>query len=100
MNYQENKNLHNYIKKNYENGQYSRDYTYHGPYSHNNSENDEKISDFKRGCEKYQQDKNNGHIKSWYYAPIIRILNKIFVGKMQEVVDFIDGYQYEKKKNN
>lgn len=92
------KNLHDTVKENYENGTYSRDYNYHGPYSHNEA-NYNSVPDFERGRNKYQQDKDNGHIKIWYYAPFIRILNKIVGGRMQEVVDFLDGYRYEKKKN-
>lgn len=92
------KYLHDTVKENYENGTYSRDYTYHGPYAHNDK-NYNNVPDFERGRNKYQQDKANGHIKIWYYAPFIRILNKIVGGRMQEVVDFLDGYRYEKKKN-
>ncbi|USS91462.1 hypothetical protein [Fructobacillus americanaquae] len=83
------KDLHDMVKENYENDTYSRDYSYHGPYAHN----DEK------GRDKYRQDKSNGHIKIWYYAPFIRILNKIVGGRMQEIVDFLNGYRYEKKEN-
>ncbi|MBC9119433.1 hypothetical protein [Fructobacillus fructosus] len=92
------KDLHDMVKENYENGTYSRDYSYHGPYAHNDEKGD-NISDFERGRDKYRQDKSNGHIRIWYYAPFIKILNKIVDGRMQEIVDFLNGYRYEKLSN-
>ncbi|EKK20632.1 hypothetical protein B808_857 [Fructilactobacillus florum 8D] len=89
------KKLHNLIKHNYENGKYiNKKYTY------NNTKIN--VSDYKLGQNKALSDFDHGKFFKIYPQTIIEILNSLFKGKFDEILNFIKGYNETKSniKNN
>lgn len=91
--------LHDMIKHNYEHGLYSQGYT-----SKSNDSNLSKIKDLKnlsdfqmgkhQAYEDYQVSK-----KFRFYPKLLFVLLNLISGKrMQEVINFINGYNYEKHR--
>ncbi|MBS9335690.1 hypothetical protein [Fructobacillus papyrifericola] len=86
-------NLHDEIKKNYENGLYNRDYSYHSSFS-NEAKNE--TSDFVLGQKRFEEDKQRGRVHHWFSRPILKFMNRLTKGRLTEILDFIDGYQSKK----
>ena len=80
--------LHDLIKHNYENGLYSKDYSYR-------SNNSNSLSDFDKGKFQAQTDYQSGKVFKHYPKLLFEFLNFVFLRKMQEIVNFINGYNYE-----
>ena len=85
--------LHDMIKHNYEHGLYSQDYTFKSNNSNPSKIKDLKnLSDFQMG--NYQISKK---FRFYPKLPFV-LLNLISGNRMQEVISFIDGYNYEKHR--
>ena len=80
--------LHDLIKHNYEKGLYSKDYSYR-------SNNSNSLSDFDKGKFQAQTDYQSGKAFKHYPKLLFKFLNFVFLRKMQEIVNFINGYNYE-----
>lgn len=91
--------LHDLIKHNYENGLYSKDYNYYKAknYSHK-SDDFNSLSDFDKGKLQAQNDYQSRKAFKHYPKLLFEFLNFIFIHKMQEIVDFINGYNYEMRR--
>ena len=83
--------LHDLIKHNYGNGLYSKDYNYR-------SNNSNSLSDFNKGKFQAQTDYQSGKAFKHYPKLLFEFLNFVFLRKMQEIVNFINGYNYEMRK--
>lgn len=91
------KDIHDYVKKNYEAGNYDDVKT---AYTYWESEKSKETSatDFEMGVQKAQEDyKKNGSFAT-YPKLAIDILNKLFSDKASEISEFIDGYNSIKSK--
>lgn len=86
--------IHDYVKKNYVMGKYSRNY-YHA----SGLGERESIDDFELGRKQAKEDYHAGkyHCRHFY---LIKILNFIFENKASEILKFIKGYEFEINKNN
>ncbi|WP_429970897.1 hypothetical protein ACQW5G_07805 [Fructilactobacillus sp. Tb1] len=84
------KAFHDYVKKNYENSQYDNEYSKFHDYNSN--------TDFNLGVKQAKDDfYSNKHFKI-YPLYLIKLTNKLFNNRLYEIVDFISGYNYEKRK--
>lgn len=83
--------LHDLIKHNYEKGLYSKDYSYR-------SNNSNSLSDFDKGKFQAQTDYQSGKAFKHYPKLLFGFLNFVFLRKMQEIVNFINGYNYEMRR--
>ena len=83
--------LHDLIKHNYENGLYSKDYSYR-------SNNSNSLSDFDKGKFQAQTDYQSGKAFKHYPKLLFEFSNFVFLRKMQEIVNFINGYNYEMRR--
>lgn len=83
--------LHDLIKHNYENGLYSKDYSYR-------SNNSNSLSDFDKGKFQAQTDYQSEKAIKHYPKLLFEFLNFVFLRKMQEIVNFINGYNYEMRR--
>lgn len=91
--------LHDFVKKNYEEGNYSRDYSYQQEQRREDDEQkQENLSDFDLGVRQFRIDQQNRKIRPWYFYRLLLILNKILGGRLREITDFIKGYRSEQKK--
>jgi len=87
--------LHDLIKHNYENGLYSKDYSYKAKDYSYKSDDFNSLSDFDKGKFQAQTDYQSGKAFKHYPKLLFEFLNFIFLRKMQEIVNFINGYNYE-----
>lgn len=91
--------LHDMIKHNYEHGLYSQDYT---SKSHNSNPSKIKdlknLSDFQMGKHQAYEDYQISKKFRFYPKLPFVLLNLISGNRMQEVISFIDGYNYEKHR--
>lgn len=100
--------LHEIIKQNYESGFYSHDYTYKAKnynYAYKKKDFDNsKFSDFNMGRTQARHDYRYKKKFKNYPKSLIVFMNFISRKKLQEIIDFINGYNYEKEilknKNN
>ncbi|AMS08750.1 hypothetical protein AYI71_08130 [Limosilactobacillus oris] len=85
--------LHNMIKQRYNKGLYSNSYSY--TYKSNVPNN---LSDFNMGQQKARYDyQNKKHFKI-YPKSLINLLNLISNHRLNEIKEYIEGYNYESKK--
>ncbi|BAQ56506.1 hypothetical protein LBAT_0117 [Lactobacillus acetotolerans] len=101
------KDLHDYVKNNYEKGKYSdaeekyknagKYYSKKKYYFNKSNTNNHKTSDYKLGYDQAINDYK--HNKSFHTYPknAVNLGNSISKGKMNEVSDFIDGYNTAKE---
>lgn len=86
--------LHDYVKKNYENGNYSRDYSYHPNQRVNGQENSQdNASDYDRGVRQFYYDCEHGKVRHWHSYRLLFSFNKLLNGRLNEVTDFMEGYR-------
>ncbi|WP_423479909.1 hypothetical protein LRS64_09630 (plasmid) [Ligilactobacillus salivarius] len=90
--------LHDLIKHNYENGLYFKDYSYKAKDYSYKSDDFNSLSDFDKGKFQAQTDYQSGKAFKHYPKLLFEFLNFVFLRKMQEIVNFINGYNYEMRK--
>ncbi|UQS86223.1 hypothetical protein MOO44_00865 (plasmid) [Nicoliella spurrieriana] len=93
--------IHDQIKQNYEHGKYGNyrngKYEYNGPYA-NHNDNAKNIGDYERGRLQAINDFKTGKHFRKYPKISLEIINIVFHGRAAEVVNFIHGYNDEKRK--
>lgn len=85
------KHLHDYVKQNYENGQFAQNYSYEAKQSN-------QASDFSRGQQQARQDFQNGARFKFYPLLLVKIVDFLTLKRLTEVKNFIEGYNCEKRK--
>lgn len=83
--------LHDMIKRNYEQGLYSPSYIYE-PEAQN------YLTDFELGKQRACDDYRNGERFRFYPLPLFKFVNLMMGKRMDEVVNFIRGYNSEKQR--
>lgn len=82
--------LHDYVKKHYENGDYGNyrngKYEYH---YENNVKND--MDDYDLGFQKGKKDRFN-HFR-FFPLNLLKKLNQLLHGRLHEIIDYIEGYR-------
>ncbi|AXX64904.1 hypothetical protein DS830_05190 [Bombilactobacillus bombi] len=91
------KNIHDYVKENYEAGNYDNA---KAAYTSWETEKDKQtnLSDFEMGVQKAQNDYKQNRTFATYPKLAIGILNKLFGNKASEISEFIHGYNSYKSK--
>lgn len=86
--------LHDYIKKNYENGRYNQNYNFsHSPTAATqNCSTKKQSSDYNLGCQQACTDYQNHHKFHLYPQTLTSWLNRLFQGRLNEIAAFIKGY--------
>lgn len=84
------KQLHDYVKQNYENGQFSQKYFYDANQSN-------QVADFRMGQQQARQDFQNGARFKYYPLLLVKIVNLLTLKRLTEVKNFIEGYNCEKR---
>lgn len=84
--------LHDMIKQNYEQGLYSQNYTYKGYTNKSNL-----TSDFIMGKNKARSDYQHEKRFKHYPKLLFKLINFVSGRKISEIVEFINGYNYEKQ---
>lgn len=89
--------LHDYVKNNYEAGNYD---DAKAAYTAWNTTNDEStnLTDFEMGVQKAQSDYAKTGTFATYPKLAIDILNELFADKASEISEFIRGYNSEKER--
>lgn len=89
------KDIHNYVKKNYEAGNYDDAKAAYTSWKTEKSQQS-NLTDFEIGVKKAQSDyKKNGKLAA-YPELAIDVVNKLFDAKAFEISEFIRGYNSEK----
>lgn len=91
------KDLHDYVKKNYESGNYEDVKSAYFSWKYEKNKQI-RMTDFEMGVQKAQADYNQNGSFATYPKLAIDILNKLFSNKTSEVSEFIDGYNSYKLK--
>lgn len=91
------KYLHDYVKKNYEAGNYDNIKSAYTSWEYEKNKQT-SMTDFEMGVQKAQADYNQNGSFVTYPKLAIDILNKLFSDKASEVSEFIDGYNSYKLK--
>ncbi|WP_049150225.1 hypothetical protein [Lactobacillus gasseri] len=91
------KDIHDYVKKNYEAGNYD---DAKAAYTSWKTENNQQsnLSDFEMGIQKAQSDYKKSGTFAIYPKLAIDVANKLFNDKAFEISEFIRGYNSEKEK--
>lgn len=97
--------IHDYVKKNYENGNYDNAYSSYDSsqskceytYEYDNVKENE-TNDFDLGYKKGTSDNFN----RFKFIPLnlLKWINQILDGKLHEIIDYIEGYRKAYQKNN
>ena len=82
--------LHNMIKYNYEHNLYPRSYNY------KNNEFHTTVSDFDMGRQNAEYDYKFKSKFKFYPKFLFRLADSIFGKRMYEIINYINGYNYEK----
>ncbi|EEW54282.1 hypothetical protein [Limosilactobacillus antri] len=85
------KQLHDYVKQNYEDGQFTQNYSYEA-----NQAN--PASDFRMGQQQARRDFQNGARFKFYPLLLVKIANLLTLKRLTEVKNFVEGYNREKRK--
>lgn len=89
--------LHDYVKKNYEQGKYdnpaNQDYSNRKAYESHSDRTD----DYQMGFSQALQDHQEGHAFKSYPEKLVDFGNQVSDDKMQELSDFIAGYEDGKR---
>ena len=85
------KQLHDYVKQNYTDGQFDQNYSYEA-----NQAN--PASDFWMGQQQARQDFQNGGRFKFYPLLLVKITNLLTLKRLTEVKNFVEGYNCEKRK--
>lgn len=88
-------NLHDYVKKHYENGDYGNYQKGSYEYHYENSEKNE-TDDYELGFQKGKQDKYN-HFR-FFPLKLTKKLDHFLRGKLHEIIRYIEGYRAAFKK--
>lgn len=88
------KNIHNYVKKNYEAGNYENAKVAYTSWKKESNQ----LSDFEMGVKKAQSDYKLRGLFSTYPVLTVGAVNKLFDDKALEISEFIRGYNYEKRR--
>ncbi|MFK5705268.1 hypothetical protein ACLHIM_02840 [Ligilactobacillus sp. LYQ112] len=98
-------NLHDYVKKHYESGDYDNAYSsydsnqrrHEDTYKYDNVTRDE-TNDFDLGYKKGLSDSFN----KFKFVPLklLRWINQLFNGKLHEIIDYIEGYRKAYQHNH
>lgn len=91
------KDLHDYVKKNYEAGNYDDIKSAYASWKYEKSKQT-SMTDFEMGTQKAQADYSQNGSFATYPEVAIDILNKLFSNKASEIGEFIDGYNSYKLK--
>ncbi len=90
--------LHDYIKKNYERGTYdnsnNQDYVYHEVNENQSASGD----DYQMGFDQALKDHEEHRFFKSYPEKLVNIGNQVSENKMQELSEFIAGYNAGKKR--
>lgn len=94
-------NIHEYVKKHYENGDYNNAYSSYNSHSYtykykNVTRN--KLSDFELGYAKGLSDKFNRF--KFVSLKFLTRINKLFNGKLHEIIDYLEGYKEAYQKSS
>lgn len=84
--------LHDYVKKHYENGDYGNYHngSYQYEYHYENNVKDDR-DDYEIGFQKGKKDRFN-HFR-FFPLNLFKKINLLFHGKLHEIIDYIEGYR-------
>ena len=85
-----NPQLHDYVKKHYENGDYGNYHDGKYEYHYENSTRDVR-DDYELGFQKGKADRFNHY--RYFPLKLFKKLNQLFHGRLHEIVDYIEGYR-------
>jgi len=91
------KDIHNYVKRNYEAGNYDDAKAAYTSWENENKQQS-NLTDFEMGVQKAQSDYKKDGKFATYPELAIAVLNQLFDDKASEISEFIRGYNSEKER--
>lgn len=91
-------NIHNYVKRNYEAGNYDDTKAAYTSWENENNQRS-NLTDFEMGVKTAKSDYKKSGTFAVYPELAVDSVNKLFDGRALEISEFIRGYNLEKKRS-